>query len=183
MATMTGTLTVDDCRLLPEPGDGTYYELHYGELARVTIPKWPHQRRQKQIERVLERVASGRGVVIVEMGFRALPEFEARRADVAFIHKHRYAKSLEVDEFFGAPDLVVEVLSPSNGAAEMDDKENLCFANQCREFWMVNDERKRIRVTLADGPVRWYGLGEIITSPTLGASVSVDDLFADERID
>ncbi len=178
MATMTGTLTVDECRLLPEPSDGTYYELHYGELVRLSNPKLRHEDRQKRIERVLERVAGKRGFVIKEFGFRALPEHDARRADVAFVFKDRYRKALEVNEYFGAPELVVEVLSPSNSAAERDDKESLCFANQCREFWMVNDERKRIRVTLAGGPVRWYGLGEIITSQTLEASVSVDDLFA-----
>ncbi len=178
MSTTTGALTVQDFRELPDPTDGTYHELHNGELVRVTIPKLRHQIRQKRIEKVVERAAGDRGVVIMEFGFRALPEHEARRADVAFISMARYRAALDADEFFGAPDLVIEVLSPSNTAAEMDDKEKLCFANGCREFWQLDEDRQIVRVTRAEAPVRWYGAGETIEAGVLGVSVSVDELFS-----
>ena len=178
MATTTGALTVQELRRLQDPVDGTYLELHYGELVRVTIPKLRHQIRQNRIADVLKPLVGGRGVVMLEFGFRALPEHDARRADVAFISMARYEAALDADEFFGAPDLVIEVLSPSNTAAGMDDKEKLCFANGCREFWQVDEERHIVRVTRADAPVRWYGAGETIDAGVLGAGVSVDELFS-----
>ncbi len=178
MGTTTGTLTVQEIRQLQDPTDGTYHELHYGELVHVTIPKLRHQIRQNRIADVLKPLVGGRGVVMLEFGFRALPEHEARRADVAFISMARYRAALDADEFFGAPDLVIEVLSPSNTASEMDDKEKLCFANGCREFWHVDEDRHVVRVTRVDRPVRWYGAGETIEAGVLGASVSVDELFS-----
>jgi Uma2 family endonuclease len=89
----------------------------------------------------------------------------------------RYQAAVVNDEFIGAPDLVVEVLSPSNTAAEMDDKQKLCFANGCREFWMVNEDKKTVRVLLADGPGGWFGVDDIIHSQTLGADIPVSELF------
>ena len=146
----------------------------------MTVTKYaskPHQLRQHQIAEVLRRAVGNRGFVTLEFGFRALPEHEARRADVAFVTADRIRAAVGAAEFYGAPDLVIEVLSPSNSAAEMDDKEKLCFANGCREFWLVNDERKTVRVTPARSPVRWCGAGQTIRSETLEASVAVDDLF------
>ena len=177
MGTMTRSLTVEEFRQLPEPTDGTYYELHYGEPVRLTIPKLRHQFRQKRIERVLEAAAGDRGIVMVEFGFRALVEQDARRADVAFVSRERYRAALAADEFFGAPDLVVEVLSPSNTAAQMDEKEKLCFGNGCQEFWLVNDDRQTIRVTPTGAPVAWYGPGDSIDSTILGATIPVNELF------
>lgn len=69
MATTSGLMTVDEARSLPEPTDGAYYELHYGELVRLAIPKLPHQLRQKRIEKVLERKAGHRGLVMMELDF------------------------------------------------------------------------------------------------------------------
>lgn len=110
--------------------------------------------------------------------FRALPEYDARRADVAFITYDRLARAVEKNEFFGAPNLVIEVLSPSNTAAEIDDKEAQCFANGCREFWVVNERRKTVRVTQIGEPVRWYTPGERIPLDVIGGGeISVDAIF------
>lgn len=127
---------------------------------------------------MLQPFAEGRGVLVMEFGFRALPEYEARRADVAFITYERLEGALAEDEFFGAPDLVIEVLSPSNTAAEIDDKEALCLANGCREFWVVNERRQTVRVTRPGEPVRWYRRGDSIPLEILGGGeISVEAIF------
>lgn len=89
----------------------------------------------------------------------------------------RHEADLVNEEFFGAPDLVNEVLSPSNTAAEMDDKQKLCFSNGCREFWLVNEDKKTVCVLLADAPGGWFGIDDIIHSETLGADIPVSELF------
>jgi hypothetical protein len=42
MGTVTRAMTVDEFRQLAEPSDGTYLELHGGELVRSPIPKLRH---------------------------------------------------------------------------------------------------------------------------------------------
>ena len=46
----------------------------------------------------------------------------------------------------GAPDLVVEILSPSNTAIEMERKRNLYRKAEVREYWIVNPENKELTV-------------------------------------
>ena len=46
----------------------------------------------------------------------------------------------------GAPDLVVEILSPSNSAIEMERKLNLYREAGIKEYWVVDPENKRVAV-------------------------------------
>ena len=55
------------------------------------------------------------------------------------------------DYLFGAPELVIEVLSPSNTASEMRDKRKLCLANGSVEFWVVDPEQREVEVSTPDG--------------------------------
>ena len=53
--------------------------------------------------------------------------------------------------FLVAPDLVIEVLSPSNTMDEVLDRQNICLKNGCIAFWTVDPKRKSVMVTTADG--------------------------------
>jgi len=54
----------------------------------------------------------------------------------------------------GAPDLVVEILSPSNSAIEMERKFHLYEEAGVREYWVVNPEMKTVKTHLfAEGKV------------------------------
>jgi hypothetical protein len=64
-------------------------------------------------------LASGEGRVITEFPFRPSAEHEFWRPKVAFVRKERWQKG--AGYFFGAPDLVIEVLSPSETKAEILD--------------------------------------------------------------
>ena len=55
----------------------------------------------------------------MEFAFRALPEHELRVADVAFVSRERLNNTDPDDNLHGAPDVVVEVFSPSNTVAEI----------------------------------------------------------------
>jgi Uma2 family endonuclease len=60
------------------------------------------------------------------------------------------------DYFDGPPPLAIENLSPSNTAREMIDKEQICFENGAQEFWVVDDQRKQVKVTSATGHTAMY---------------------------
>jgi len=69
------------------------------------------------------------------------------------------------------------VLSPSNTAMEMLDKEALCLENGAREFWVVDLERRQVRVSNPDGHSITYKSTQEI--PLLfGGSLSVDAIFS-----
>jgi Uma2 family endonuclease len=76
----------------------------------------------------------------------------------------------------GAPDLVVEVLSPSNTVDEINDKMALCLENGCSSFWVVDPKRKRVSVTEGD-VTRHYGPSAQVECAILGASFPVGELF------
>lgn len=66
---------------------GAYEELRHGEVVAV---RWPMQREaslRHRIRGVLEGAVGAGYVVEVEMGFRALPEYELRKAGVGVIER------------------------------------------------------------------------------------------------
>ena len=174
--TPTKLMTVAEYQQIPAPPGGRY-ELHHGELIKVAYPEFPHVRGQWQIRRLLEGAAGEAGVVEKEMPFRPLPEHECWSADVAFVSIERWQS---IDRWlFGAPDLVVEVLSPSNTAGKMLDKEKMCLENGAVEFWVVDIDRQQIKVSTPDGHTITYKSGqEIALFFAPGKSVSVSAIFA-----
>lgn len=104
-------------------------------------PKRGRQRIQRKAQAILIRCLGETGVVVeVEMAFRPTPDHEVWRADVACISRERDAATPSDEYRMGAPELVVEVLSPSNTADEIEDKCLICMANGCVSFWGI--ERK-----------------------------------------
>jgi Uma2 family endonuclease len=172
-------MTVEEFRTLPEPNGDHYYELHHGELVAVTRPKLKHYAIQARLQDLLRRSAPGGSFVGYELAFRALPEHELRVADVAYVSPERWAAANRDDNLQGAPELVIEILSPSNSAREMYEKEQLCFAAGCREFWVVDPDARLVRVARVDGPTSVYTAGEQVSLPMFGAvSLAVDEIFA-----
>jgi Uma2 family endonuclease len=83
----------------------------------------------------------------------------------------------------GAPDLAVEVLSPSNSAIEMERKRLLYRDAGVREYWVVDGEDRIISVYhLADGEygVRTYRVQDSVRSEVLkGFALPLAALFGD----
>lgn len=190
MATTTGLMTVEQYHELPETGP-FYYELHRGELVQVSRPKAGHIRIQRRIRRWLEDVIGQHSPIIVELPFRALPEYDLRVADVAYVTRERWEEAKDDEDLSGAPDLVIEVLSPSNTASEINEKVALCLENGCREFWVVDPRLRIVKVSTPDGLTRTYRSGESIPltfadnqtldNQTLdNQALKVDSIFVDE---
>jgi Uma2 family endonuclease len=168
-------MTVEEFQLIPNPPGGIY-ELFHGELVKVGFPEFVHTKAQHHLREKLAAAAGLQGKVVTEMPYRVLPEYECWGADVAYITLDRWNR---IDRWLeGAPDLVVEILSPSNTASEMMDKEQLCLENGAREFWQVDTKRKQVKVTSSDGRTAHYKSGQRL--PLFfaqGESISVDAIF------
>ena len=141
--------------------EGAYEELRHGEVFVVPWPKQREASARHRICRVLEREVGLRFVVEVEMGFRALPEYELRKAGVGVIECGRCDRAEVADYIFGAPEIVIEVESPANTAREFREKEDLCLANGSISFWVVYPDLREVTFAYAEGS-RTYREGDVI---------------------
>src|SRR5438552_6300377 len=126
MGVQTALITVEEYLKLPEPKEG-YTELHHGEVVVMPPPKNGHQDIQDRIQMSLKRLTGQEWVARMEMAFRPLPEYEVWKADVGCISLQRHKATGSNEYIMGAPELVVEVLSPSNTSYEINDKMAICL--------------------------------------------------------
>jgi Uma2 family endonuclease len=175
MAVETAVVTVEEFLRLQPPRAG-HYELHHGEVILMTAPKWGRQRIQDRLAALLRSLAGGRAYVTKEMSFRPAPEYEVWEADVGVTLTERADEVADDEYLMGAPDLAVEVLSPSNTVDEINDKMSVCMANGCVSFWIVDPKRKRVSVTEGD-VTKHFGVAASIPCPLLGADVQVREIF------
>jgi Uma2 family endonuclease len=179
MATTTHLMTVEEFRKLPEDSGPVCHELRHGEPVTVTRPKYKHYTIQRRIRYLLAQSAPPGGLVDIEFAFRPLSEHELRVADVAYVCAEREQAIDPDDNLRGAPDIVIEILSPSNSAAEIYDKEKLCLENGAKEFWVADPDRCQVKVSTADGHTITYQTGQEIPLALFGgAKVAVDAIFA-----
>jgi Uma2 family endonuclease len=146
MGTIQTFTTFDEFLNLPDPPSG-HLELHHGQVILVPPRKHRHAEIQQAILELLLPLTRGKGFLTNEFPFRA-PGHEAWQADVGFVREERRAGI--TDYLMGAPDLVIEVLSPSNTVDEINDKMDVCMANGCRSFWVVDPKRGLVSVTEGD---------------------------------
>src|SRR5581483_5493912 len=112
MAALPHLISVEEFRHMPK---GEYlYELHHGEVVPLTRPRARHWKLQMRLARLLEPKLRAFGEVATEVPYRPFPEFELRAADVAAISRARFDTIDPDDNLHGAPELVIEVKSPSN---------------------------------------------------------------------
>lgn len=177
MAALPALITVAQFRELPD-NDAYIYELHDGEVVAVTRPKFWHLERQHRLRDLLAPKLSG-FQVFVELAFRAVPEFDIRAADVGAVSSDRHAAARREDDLFGAPDLVIEVKSPSNTTRELRNRASLCLNHGSLEFWIVDEKPHTITVLRRDGSSTVYHSGDSIPLAAFGSDcISVDEIFA-----
>jgi len=84
----------------------------------------------------------------------------------------------------GAPDIVVEVLSPGNNKKELKNKYEVYEEAGVLEYWIIHPQEKTfLKYMLVNGsfqPSRLLTMGDEVTTPVLpGFVLSLDELFAD----
>jgi Uma2 family endonuclease len=177
MAALPDLITVDQYRQIPED-DAYCYELHHGEVVAMTRPKPGHWMLQRHLMDLLRPKLASFGEVAVECPYRAVAEFDLRAADVAVISDERW-KAIDPEyDLCGSPDLVIEVISPSNTRAKLRETASLCLANGAREFWIVGRKRRAATVVRKDGTSSLFEMGTEIPLTAFGSdSIRVADIF------
>jgi Uma2 family endonuclease len=106
----------------------------------------------------------GLGVVVAaETGFKLFSDPDTvRAADAAFIRRERIPDPQPLGYAALAPDLVVEVLSPSDRAGEVLNKVGDWLTAGSRLVWVIDPARRRARVYRADGSESLFDEGDAL---------------------
>ena len=172
-------LTYEDYASLP---DDERYELIDGELIAMPSPKEIHQKILKLIAGGFLLVeARGLGTFYFAPFDVILSPTNVVQPDLIFISRAR-AHIITEDNIRGAPDLVVEILSPSTERRDRIVKRDLYARHGVGEYWLIDPYAKTATVLIlgANGYDTYavYGEGDTLTSPTLpGFALNLSDLF------
>jgi len=84
----------------------------------------------------------------------------------------------------GAPDLIVEILSPGNNKKDIKYKYEVYEESGVQEYWIIHpDEQTLLVYTLTDGsyvPSRLFTIGDVVSSQCVtGFDLDVEDVFRD----
>ena len=177
-------ITAEEFARIPEPEDESVrMELDEGELITMPPAGEEHGFCGSNIGIILgnhvKKLKLGR-IYNSDTGFR-LNATTVRAPDVAFVRKERLAAVRQGVLANGAPDLAVEVFSPSDSVRQLMRKVKQYFAAGCHTVWLVYPERREVNVLEASGADRLLREGDIIDATDLlpGFSVAVAEFFAE----
>ena len=164
--------------------DDVRYELIDGELVLLPTPNTIHQRLLiKLATRLYPFIEKENfiGTVLIAAIDVVLSDTVVLQPDILFISNAR-AHIITEDNIQGSPDLVVEIISPSDPNRDRVRKRRIYERHGVKEYWLVDPYARNIIVLiLRDGGYETdgiYGIGDTLNSPTLpGFALNVSDLF------
>ncbi len=159
------------------------YELLDGELIMVSSPNIQHQRAERELAfQVIGFVKRhDLGEVFFAPTDVILSDTDVVQPDLLFVSRER-AHIIASNAIYGAPDLVVEILSPSTARRDLTFKRRLYAKHGVKEYWQVNiDDRSVTVLSLGNGDYEVaavYGSGDTLASPVLpGFALVIDEIF------
>ena len=185
-ATATAPQTRYTCQdYLNLPDDAERCELIAGEYCPMPSPTGPHQIAAGAAFAALLAFATERrlGMAFVSPFDVVLPPDDVLQPDVIFLSNERMPRYTGAN-IRGAPDLVVEVLSPSTADRDRAAKRDRYAQAGVQEYWLADPDAKTIEVlTAQDNAFRTaaiYAPGDALASPLLpGFALDVDAVFAE----
>ena len=164
---------IADLELFPD--DGKRYEIIDGELIVTRAPRWSHQQVTGRIFNALDDwcQSEGFGEAAINPGIIFTDEDNVI-PDVVWASSERLDLLLdEAEHLTGAPELVVEVLSPGEKNEKRDTQLKLKLYSQqgVQEYWIVNKDLRQVQVYRRENALLTLTLtlqaGDPLTSPLL----------------
>ena len=172
--------TYEDYKHTPED---KRYELLDGELIMVLAPRTAHQRTSRDILIPINTFVAENdlGEVFIAPCDVVLSDTDVVQPDLLFVSKER-SHIINEDNIRGAPDLVIEILSPSRAQRDRTLKRTLYALHGVPEYWQADTDAKIAMVlTLDNGEYKVagiYGEGQMLVSPLLqGFTLDIDKIF------
>ena len=145
---MSPSRTITDEELLQLPKNGNKYEVVDGELVVSPVGFWHDIVVARVINRIGQFVESMRlGVVVAPNALYTLPSGNKRGPDASFVAAERVAALPRSTVFPSiAPDLAVEVLSPSDRPRQVLDKVGEYLEAGVRLVWVIDPVKRQAAV-------------------------------------
>jgi Uma2 family endonuclease len=160
------------------------YEILDGELYVVAAPNTRHQRVSKRLETALIRQVEekGFGEVFYAPYDVLLSEENVVQPDIMFVRKERFAIIGELN-IHGAPDLVIEILSPGTRTKDLEIKRKIYAGFGVQEYWIVDPDAATVEVLIWSEPgyvsAGIYAKSQRLSSPLLPElNLPLDEVFA-----
>lgn len=165
-------LTNRDLEGLPQ--DGNRYELIEGELYVSTAPELIHQRvigklhfafATYLVKKAIGEILYGPGVI--------LSDYDGVIPDLVYLSNERREQIATGTRIYGAPNLVIEVLSPGTQNMERDRKVKLRLYDKygIDEYWVIDTRARSIEVYRRESDklkfFTTFVSDEAVTSPLL----------------
>lgn len=183
MSTSTALMTAEELMELPT-GEGFRYELINGELITMPASGLPHGRVTILLSTPLAQFIWDHGlgeIFAAESGFKLTSNPDTVLAtDISFITKERLAEIGELPGFLpGSPDLVVEVLSPSDRPSMVNQKTSLWLAHGAKHVWIVNPKKRTVTIYRSPSDsITFSGSDDLEADDILpGFRISLDRIF------
>jgi Uma2 family endonuclease len=185
-ATWAKPVLVTAAELLALPDDEWRYELVEGRLVRMSPTGDRHNRTTGRLFRAVDGFVTPRGLGEVypqDSGFLVSETGEPDTVlapDLAFVRAEKVPQPSVEGYPRIAPDVVAEVISPSQTLAQLRQKAETWLACGVRQVWIVVPEARTIEVWSAARPPITLGDGDTLTGEDAlaGFMVAVAELFA-----
>jgi len=138
-------LTYQDLREMPN--DGKRYELIEGEVYITPSPNWKHQRAASNLHFFIRDYLENRnlGEVYFAPFDVVFDDRNVCQPDLLYIRKERHS-ILTSANVSGAPDLVIEILSPGTARYDRETKLQVYARAGVPELWYVDPEPETIEI-------------------------------------
>ena len=166
--------------------EGERFELIYGEAFAMSSPNERHQAILTELLVQLHTYLQNKPCKVYPAPFDVRPFYSEDESDDTVVQPDIIIicdeKKRGPEGCRGAPDLVVEILSPSNSAIEMERKFKLYKQSGVKEYWIVDPENKGIKVYCFEAEkilVNTYGSDNVISASIFpGLSIELEQVFA-----
>ena len=175
--------TVADYMTTPED---KRYQLLDGDLILAPAPTDKHQAISLHLAVSLHQFVQENDLGLVRYAPYdvVLSDYDVFQPDILFVSNARSDIVTEAN-IQGAPDLVVEILSPGTATYDRGYKQGLYSRHDVREYWLVDPDAETVEV-LAESqeglvPIATYDAAGTLTSPLLeGLAIELAGVFSRE---
>jgi Uma2 family endonuclease len=179
MATTTHLLTWQEFEQHPDE----QIEVLEGELIAVPLPTAKHSVVAANILELLQPLSAnqlGRGLCCTGYKLSEDPPTWIK-LDISFLKMERVRATDPDDYFAGAPELAVEIVSPSETPGTLHRKVDLLLAAGSLEVWAIYPETRKVHVFLPDGTSSIRGIDQVLTLTDLlpGWELPIAKIFED----
>lgn len=175
-------VTAEDYQNLPEAGPR--YQLIEGDLYMAPAPNRFHQDISRNLEFILLQWLTQNAIgKLYHAPFDVyLDEFDVFQPDILFVSNER-SSILSDRGAEGAPDFIVEILSPRTAKIDRENKRKMYARHGVTELWIIEPETRRIAIYRHDinaqEPHAMHEEGDIIETPMFpGLRIDSRRIFA-----